>query len=107
MAEAVKHHYRFQPGLTLRHTFILSDNLLFSLPDYRCVNWAKTLNIHLSYVKKKKKKNQNLVEMKNMTRRAIELHAENGTCLDLSLYFTCASSRVWDQDARIVPWESN
>lgn len=54
MAEAVKHHYRFQPGLTLRHTFILSDNLLFSLPDYRCVNWAKTLNIHLSYVKKKK-----------------------------------------------------
>lgn len=55
----------------------------------------------------KKKKNQNLVEMKNMTRRAIELHAENGTCLDLSLYFTCASSRVWDQDGWIVPWESN
>lgn len=41
--------------------------------------------------------------MKNITGRAVELHAENGTCLDLALYCTRGSGRVWVQDVRVVP----
>lgn len=42
-----------------------------------------------------------------MTGRAVELHAENGTYLDLLLYCIFVSGNAGDWDGRIVPWESN
>lgn len=81
----------------MRHTFILPDNLLFSVLDYRYVNCAKTLNIHLRYVKKSE-----LVGDEEYNRKTAETHTENETCSDLALYCTHDSGNVWGWNVRAM-----
>lgn len=57
--------------------------------DYRYVNWAKTLNIHLRYVKKSE-----LVGDEEYNRRAAEPHTQNETCSDLATTVATFGARI-------------
>lgn len=46
-------------------------------------------------------KNQNLLEMKNITGKLLR-HTENETCSDLALYCTHDSGNVWGWNVRAM-----